>query len=201
MSKPSTSGAAIDRLVKSAIAPWLRAHGFRRKGRFFMRPWGEVVHVASVQASQWNAPDSAGFYLNLDIEWPACRGLWTGQPISANPALAPCFVRSRLRDARGQTGWDAIQNDAHVLAAVLAEALEGTAEEFWVRHSDLADVLRRIEAGERLCLGTPTWVVHAALLMHFGRQPEALETIDLAASRGTRSFDYKKIRDRLSGLA
>jgi hypothetical protein len=79
----------------------------------------------------------------------------------------------------------------------LVEALEGTAEEFWSRHSDLADVLRRIEAGERFNLGTPQWLVHAALLMHFGRQADALETIERAASRGPRGFDYQQFRDRL----
>lgn len=195
MSKPSTSGAAIDRLVKSTIAPWFREHGFRRTGRFFMRPWGEVIHVASVQASQWNTAHSADFYVNVDVEWPACRGPLTGQTV-ANPALAPWFVRSRLRDAHGQTVWDALQADADALAAVVGEALAETAEEFWLSHSDLADVLRRIEAGEELSLGTPQWLVHAALLLRFGRQAHALETIDRAASRGPQGFDYQKVRER-----
>jgi hypothetical protein len=201
VSKSSASGAAIDRLVKSTIAPWFRQHGFRRKGRFFMRRWGEVIHVASVQASQWNTPVSADFYLNLDVEWLACRTLWTDQPARSNPALAPWFVRSRLRDAQGRTGWNAMQDDPATLADVLVKALEGMAEEFWLRHSDLSDVLRRIEAGERLSLGSPPWLVHASLLMHFGRKVDAIAIIDRAASRGPRGFDYQRFRDRLSDPA
>jgi hypothetical protein len=166
-----------------------------------MRPSGEVIHVASVQASQWNTPHSADFYLNVDVEWPACHRLWTGQPVGANPALAPCFVRSRLWKAPGATGWDAIQNDVEALAVALVDALEETAEAFWFRHSDLDDVQRRIEAGERLNLGTPQWLVHAALLMHFGRQADALETINRAASRGPRGFDYQRVRTRVSDPA
>jgi hypothetical protein len=166
-----------------------------------MRPWDDVIHVASVQASQWNTPLSADFYLNLDVEWPACRRLWTGQEANSNPANAPLFVRSRLRDARGETGWNALQDDLPTLADVLVEALERTAEDFWRRHSDLADVLRRIETGERINLGSPPWLVHAALLVHFGRRADALEAVDVAASKGPRGFDYQRFRDRLSDSA
>jgi hypothetical protein len=90
-----------------------------------------------------------------------------------------------------------MQDDPASLADVLVKALEATAGEFWLRHSDLSDVLRRIEAGERLSLGSPPWLVHASLLMHFGRRADAIATIDRAASRGPRGFDYQRFRDRV----
>lgn len=149
-----------------------------------------------MQASQGNTPQSADFYVNLGVEWPECRRLWTGLPDSSNPALAPCFTRSRLQTAAGETSWDA-QDSGEALAVLLVDALDVSAERFWLRHSDLTEVLRRIEAGERLTLGTPRWLVHAALLMHFGRGAEAVATIDVAASRGPRAFDFGKVRARI----
>ena len=201
MSKSSSSGTAIDRVVRAVVAPWFRQQGFRRKGRFFSRAWADVIHLASVQASQWNTPQSAEFYVNIDVEWSACHRLWTGSANSSNPAHAPCFLRSRLQTAGGDQSWNAFQ-DVEVLSGQLLHALDEYAETFWRSHSDLADVLRRIEAGERLTLGTPTWLVQAALLEHFDRRAEALATIDSAASRGRPiGFDYRRIRGRISGRA
>ena len=110
MSKSSSSGTAIDRVVRAVVAPWFRQQGFRRKGRFFSRAWADVIHAASLQASQWNTPQSAEFYVNIDVEWSACHRLWTGSANNSNPAHVPCFLRSRLQTAGGDQSWNAFQD-------------------------------------------------------------------------------------------
>lgn len=193
----SSSGAAVGRVVRTLIAPWLCERGFQCRGRFFNRPSADVIHVASVQASRWNSPQSADFYVNIDVEWPACHALWTGSATGYNPALAPCFARSRLRTPGGAESWNALQ-EGESLSGQIRLALSEHAETFWQHHSNLADVLRRLEAGESVRLGAPTWFVKAALLDHFGRRAEALATIDLAASRGRLTdFDYGGVRARI----
>jgi uncharacterized protein DUF4304 len=191
----SVSGTAIDALIKSHLAPWFKGHGFRPKGRFFTRSTQDVVHVASVQASQGNAPDVADFYVNLGVEWQEVRRLWTGMADDEpNPARAPCYINGRLQAIDGAVSWDALVGDP--LGVALTAELETAAEDFWARYSNLADVMTRLDRNERLPLGTPKWVVHAALRRHFGDLSTALEIIDAASSRGPAAFDYGKIRER-----
>ncbi len=210
MNKVENSGTTIDRVIAMGLVPWLRAHGFARKGRSFTRPAGHVIDTAHVQASQWNTPDRASFYVNIAVDWPAIYPVWTGQSAPSNPALAPCFLRTRVHTLAGNQGWDV---DPTVDEAALSEELVAALEEqsgFWEQNHDLAGVLQQLEArerpwqGTRVWVGTPEWLVKATLLAYFGRADEAEATIDAAAaaqSRRTHAMDFSVFRARLGQIA
>lgn len=210
MNRVKNSGTTIDRVIAMGLVPWLRAHGFARKGRSFTRAAGPVIDTAHVQASQWNTPDRASFYVNIAVEWPAIYPIWTGQSSPSNPALAPCFLRTRVHTLAGNQGWDV---DPTVDEAALSKELVAALEEqsgFWEHNHDLAGVLQQLEArerpwqGTRVWVGTSEWLVKCVLLVHFDRADEAEAMIDAAAAaQSTRpdAFDYSVLRARLGLVA
>ena len=201
MAKTQT-GRVIDAVVGAGVADWFRQAGFRRKGRSFFRPHGELIDTANVQVSKVNMPSDAVFAVNLGVEWPFWHKIWTGSDVGGNPALAPTFVQTRLHPTDGvdrDYWWDATDLSAATrLAADVTSALETHAEAFWERYSDFDALLREFEVHRRVPTGTPQPLVHAALLTRAGRPAEAWAVIVDAAQRApTASSHFHSIAERL----
>lgn len=198
----SVSGNTIDRVVAAGIAQWFHQASFQRKGRSFFRSQGDVIHTSNVQASKINMPDNARFAVNLGVEWPQWYKIWTGRQVGANPALAPTFVQTRLHPTAGagrDYWWPANgRSDPDRIASEVVTALGIYAEAFWRRYSNLDAVLSEFEAGKMVPTGTPSKLVHAALLTRAGRAADARRAIAEAARRLPRgAAGFQHVSERL----
>lgn len=100
---------AVDAQIKSALAPYLRARGFKGSGRTYRyNAPSQGVVVVNVQASPWNADDRFSFAVNLAVV-PALWWEWETHDHPKAPAL-PSEVwglyRARLTEhMRGDHWW------------------------------------------------------------------------------------------------
>jgi len=86
-------GLAIGR----AVAPLLKAAGFRKAGLRFQRVLGEIVQVIDFQLSQANFADRGEFFVNVAL---GIDRLWVleGRPRPDRPKVYECQVRRRLEE-------------------------------------------------------------------------------------------------------
>lgn len=88
---------SIDALVRDAIAPALKAAGFRKQGRTFRRSAGDAIHVVSVQGSKWNTGAEGKLTVNLGVYFPAAAALLErSSHVTESPSEADCLVRRRI---------------------------------------------------------------------------------------------------------
>jgi hypothetical protein len=92
----SVTGRAVDGVIRTAVHPALKHHGFVRKSRTWNRSTGEVIQVVNVQGSVGSMGDWARFYVNTSLFVPA---VWRAR-FGTEPrpfVLEPdCQIRKRL---------------------------------------------------------------------------------------------------------
>jgi hypothetical protein len=89
---------AIDHVVSAGIHPILKERGFKKQGRSFHKPVGDLYHVVHVQSSRHNAFDVGKFTINLGVSSPDIAALWHGEMTSHNPAShAHLLFSTRIR--------------------------------------------------------------------------------------------------------
>ncbi len=86
----------IDELIRSYLAPLMKAQGFRKSGQNFWREENDTIDVLTVQKSQWNDAWSASFYVNLGVYWKAFHRDEGSEYTSAFPREYDCTVFSRV---------------------------------------------------------------------------------------------------------
>lgn len=77
---------AVDHVVSAGIHPILKERGFKKQGRSFHKPVGDLYHVVHVQSNRHNVFDVGKFTINLGVASPEIAALWHGETTSRNPA-------------------------------------------------------------------------------------------------------------------
>lgn len=89
------ASALIDAVVRAKLASTLKADGFKKSSRTFLRLRGSVAHVLNVQASAWNSGDEGRLTLNLGVYVPElARTL--GEAVLEKPKEHQCHARQRI---------------------------------------------------------------------------------------------------------
>lgn len=71
----------IEPILDQYLAPILRMHDFRRKGRLWNRQLNAISHVVFVQSGRWNDGTSGHFTANLGVFLPAAyQAIWGKLP-------------------------------------------------------------------------------------------------------------------------
>ena len=98
MTEPvETAQALYAEMMKSVVAPFLRSHGFKRKGQQFSRTTNGYLEGVDLQKSRWNTKDEVSFTVNLAVyhpvaqeeqisAWQAAMGRW-GRDIRVVPTV------------------------------------------------------------------------------------------------------------------
>jgi hypothetical protein len=90
------SSQKIDLLLKTHIAPFLKARNFTRKGRHFWRDNGPVIDTLNLQKSQWNSGKDAKFCINLGLIWPEVEASFRNKDRTPHPSADASTVSVRL---------------------------------------------------------------------------------------------------------
>jgi hypothetical protein len=117
---------AIGAVVKNALAPMFKRHGFRKDGLHFTRRAGSVAHYFNVQLSQWNGGASGHFYLNAGVMFDALCKL-RGKAPPQVPKYDDCQFMARLEaidPSLPQFYSVEAGTDLEALAARVGEAVE-----------------------------------------------------------------------------
>ena len=91
----SWSTQVVDAVARG-IAPPLRAAGFTKRGRSFVRQTSTVGLVAQVQASSENTDERARFTINLAARHESLQDLMDWPARSKSLSLQDCIIRERI---------------------------------------------------------------------------------------------------------
>lgn len=164
----------IDATIAVALAPQLKALGFRKSGRTFYRVAGDCTQVINVQASLSNYAGQGKFTVNLGGFYPLLAELLTGLQPAPKPGALPkeydCQLRRRIGEllpARRDFWWELAAGDrVDDLGRELAAAVADCGLPWLASVSTLPDLLVALEAQWH----GPALV---ALYFHLGRRDEA----------------------------
>lgn len=101
----------LDEVIRSGLAPVLKAQGFRKAGRTFRSTAPGCVLVVNVQASDWSTRDALRFTVNLGAFYTGLGEIlqtWV-RPSASGPTEYQCHVRQRLghlMPAHGDHWWE-----------------------------------------------------------------------------------------------
>jgi len=120
----------IKAIVQDHLAPFLKARGFRKKGRHFWRVEGDVMDVIDVQNSQFNDAWEAKFTINLGVCWIFLQRVIGGVfAVEPSPPKS-CIFRHRLSpdmEKKADYWWDVRSNsDPANVASELLQLLDRT---------------------------------------------------------------------------
>ena len=201
MPSKSPTAQAIDKLIKEEIAPGLGAEGYKRSGRTFSKPSGELLHCVWIQASRWNSPIEASFTANLIVVWPRWHQVYTGKPISGSPALAASVVDERVNMLLlGKDEWWTVDHETNFaqLGSEVLRAIVTAAERFFAPYQDLGALNASLAA--ETSARPVDMLIRAVILADAGRYGEALALIESARNVSPTWKAVAEIADRL-GLA
>lgn len=118
----------IDGIVRSALAPFLKEVGFKKKGSSFYKTDDSSMDVINVQLSQGNFGDEGRFTLNVGKYFPAIAELEGESAALEFPKEYECTLRKRIGDLMPQKAdfWWQISraSDDDALAADVKSAVE-----------------------------------------------------------------------------
>lgn len=148
------AAAALDEVIRTGLAPPLKADGYRKDGRTFRRERERCIHVVNLQSSRSSTADEVRFTMNVGVYFRQVHALLAGcgGPGRRGPTEADCTIRARigpLSPARSDTWWTATRGSTpealRALADELREAYERHARPWLDRVSDLRDTLDEVE--------------------------------------------------------
>ena len=173
----STTRQAIAHISK-AIAPRMRALGFRQQANHFHRRSADLVHGINFQASRWGSFDE-GFTLNLLVTSDWLYQAWSGRAFPANPATALFPVQQRigsLMPSHLDHWWSvSTTTDIGALSNEIGEQIAAHALPFFDTFPDSHALLERARSGIGIPGLTAAQVplVHAIIASHGGLRDEA----------------------------
>ncbi|GAO02566.1 DUF4304 domain-containing protein [Anaeromyxobacter sp. PSR-1] len=183
----------LDEVVRSGLAPMLKAEGFRKAGHTFRSTVPGCVLVVNVQSSTTSTRDALRFTINLGVFYPALidilqLGSWA-VPAAAGPTEVHCQVRERigaLMPAQGGDHWWDLEVGAswNEVSAELTEAVRAHGLP-WLR------VMADPEAARTRAEGRGERLVAAALALLAGRRDEARRIVAAASETGS---DHGELR-------
>ena len=192
--KKSVHAKAVDAL-QAALRPWLKARGFRVKGRTFNRTTEDgLTQVVSIQMGASDPPGTtyiAGlrenlhgqFTVNLGVYVPEVARMHGGGGANAWVQEYHCSVRARLTEApEAEKGiwWRAVADDA-VLGDV-RRLLETAGMPFLERYSTRDKILAMwSERTDNMGAGSPPRIVTAIILAGRGERDRARKLLSLQA--------------------
>jgi Domain of unknown function (DUF4304) len=192
MASPVTiSSKLISETISLGLSPLLKKLGFRKLGRHFFQTSDTATCHIDIQASQWNAPDSASFTVNLWSYLPTIA-LAKGEEPIAEPLKqkyrAHCGIRiGHLLPEAGDFWWR-IESavDVPKIAADLASSIEKYAIPYLDRITTLSGVAEL--SGHIPAIGNSPTEPKAIALRLLGRQQEAndVEALLLAQADASR---------------
>src|SRR2546422_4950306 len=120
---------SLQRILSSQISPFLRAKGFRRKGRTFHKWVGNNCQVVNFQGSVSSDRLHHRFTINVSVFYSELYRSWTGtDSIPEFPTEPECQWRQRIGNLLPEhrdKWWEiALDDTTDVLGAELVDALE-----------------------------------------------------------------------------
>ena len=168
-----------DDLLRSAVAPTLRAAAFKKRRNTFSRQHPGGWELIDFQASQFGTRDAVSFTINLGLAFTELLGVTDGPPM-----LGRAHIRERigrlLED--GQDRWWDLRSDSDysVVGADVVAALTDTALPWLRQRATLAQVLAGVRSRPAEFLERWHLARLAVLLERSDRPAEALELREIA---------------------
>lgn len=117
----------IERILDLYLAPVLKRHGFRRKGRLWNREFDATSHVLHVQSGRWSSGASGHFTVNLGVFLPSTyQAIW-GKPPPKWARDVDCAINVRI----GQV---------MEYGTLAVNAQRGKERDFWWRFDATTDI-------------------------------------------------------------
>ena len=86
---------AFNHLVTKTIKPFLKAHGFYKKGMYFYKKDDDLIFMLNFQKSQFNSAENLVFYVNFGIYTTSMDTL-LGRDVVLEPKISDGYVIKRL---------------------------------------------------------------------------------------------------------
>lgn len=205
---------AIDTLISAHVAPFLKSHGFRRKGQRFARDQGDAIVVLEFDRWKYNEGSVGKFGVTLGVFHPAvsrmvdeARPGW-GEPFDARfPPVQDCLLDECLmppEDRREHAQYWAVDADQPVeeVARWLLSAMESTALPWLAANARLQGTLPRLTELSRknVWLASVHLLCAAAILREPALADEALVAVlALKSSPHFPESERKAFRDIAHG--
>ena len=204
----SLSSKAVDSVIQGEIKSTLKSEGFRKSGRTFHRPKGEMIQGVYFETSWLNTPDEAQFTVDLNVVLPFYHEKWTGEPLPNNPGSAAPLCSRRLGHllpTETDKWWTVTPStDCVPLSRELAELIRSVGLPYLDKSSDIQFLLENLGSDRPFAdILTSQTLAFAILLCHLGREEEARRVLD--ETRSSNRVDgfgetIDSVQDRL-GLA
>lgn len=155
----------IDEVIRTGLAPALKAQGYKKAARTFRRREPGHTLVVNVQGSSWNSDDDGSFTLNLGVYFPTVVPFLDWMRAVERPTEPDCVVRQRIGFVMplGLDHWWSISPDTDLdaLAREVRDAWEQFGRPWLESHANL-------EAARALALSrnTPYWAAAISLAMN-----------------------------------
>lgn len=195
--------------VASGLAPWLKAHGFRRSRSVFTRSVDDIIHVVvlDVVLDRMHVPSPpAGISVECGVHIPEMSWFQQVEPRTIRPEH--CAVRLAVEpEAGGVTHfeprlWPA-QGDSETLAGSIREALARSGLPWLDGLSSRVELLEALQDAGTAAAASPA-VLRAVIHAFRGEQSEALCLLVTEARASSSREPYRdflrEVADRL-GLA
>ena len=86
----------IDEVIRTGLAPALKAQGYKKAARTFRRREPGHTLVVNVQGSSWNSDADGSFTLNLGVYFPTVVPFLDWMRAVERPTEPDCVVRQRI---------------------------------------------------------------------------------------------------------
>lgn len=164
----------IDTIIRGGLAPLLRDHGFKKKGRNFYREHDDRVELINVQASQWNEGCEGEFTVNFGVYYPAISAILDASAIQGMPKERDCTARQRIgliSEERKDIWWPVTAtSDNQYIAEDLAIKVEMLCLPWLNTMSNLNEVKAHV------AINTP--LLAAGIALYQGNESEAKEYLN-----------------------
>lgn len=204
----SPSSKAVDSVIQGKVKSFLKSEEFRKLGRTFHRPNGEVIQVVNFQTSWLNTPALAEFTVNLNVVLPFFHEMWTGRPLPRNPGSAAeiCSFRlGQLLPEKTDKWWTVTPStDCAFLSCEIAEIIRSVGLPLLAKTSDLQYLCEKLSSDKHVpgVLYNQS-LTCAILLCYLGRINEARNILNEARRKKHHFSGYYElinvIEERLEG--
>ena len=131
----------IDEIVKTGLAPVLKAEGYRKTARTFRMAGSDFTKIVNVQASSWNSIEDGKLTINLGVFFPAVAVLHDQVTFRHPPRECDCLVQERIGFLMPEARdfWWEVRQDSN-LPAIAEETVKAWREfgKPWLEeHTDL----------------------------------------------------------------
>ncbi len=137
----------LDEALRIGLSAVLRADGYRKDRRTFLRRAPQVVLVVGIQSSKWNTASDGQFTVNLGAYVPSAS-LVAGERLLARPKPHQCQLWERLGMLRsGRDDWWSLRKgeSPEAVAADVVEAWNEVGRAWTERHADPRECIATLD--------------------------------------------------------